>query len=405
MTEQQPSFATVCSDEVWPRTPTAKTVQAPTFLELDPRVEDELDGFFDALIAQDVVTAGSARSYKKALTCAVKQAQRFLGRRLASLREFYVVDVIAAVAADDVTLDGAGQLSRYSLRQRRVAMRAYVRYVGLDDIQFEDADEILDNGLRRAARRKPMRYTIDAGRPEGTHRCPTIEEVEKVIAVAGVARTSFVGPRNAAIFALGMHAGMRASEIIAMRGSDFSERRGQLFLLKKKKGSNERVEIEVPDAVIPYLVRYIERCNGYAAARGWQSRIGFGVDGAFWRSCRERPLTYHGLGAMVRTYTRISGVEPFVAHGLRHLRAAVLGDVLVPEEAALAGGWKNTSVFLRYYAAPLRLIEPDRPLPHPPNEYESSGNPYEHGDGGTDGYPGEAVPKGRPADKATGAKP
>ena len=405
MTEQQPSFAAVCADEGWTEAPSPRKRPSPFFLGLNPRVQGEIDAYFAALIDQGVVGRGSARSYRKALTCAVKQAQRFLGHRLASLRDLYVVEVIAAVAGDDVTLDGADQLSRYSLRQRRVSMRAYLRYVGLDGIRFEDAEGILDEGLRRAARRMPTRYTIDAGRPEGTHRCPAIEEVEKVIAVAGAARTSFVGPRNAAIFALGMHTGMRAAEMMAMRGSDFSERRGQLFLLRKQKGRSGRVEIEVPDAVIPYLVRYIARFDGYAAEQGWRSRIGFGVDGAFWRGCQGRPLTYDGLGAMVRTYTRVSGVEPFVAHSLRHLRASVLGDVLPTEEAALAGGWRTPRVYLRNYAAPLRLIEPESPRPHPPDEDEQFGNMWNDSDGGNSGYSGKTVPRGRQADQSASGLP
>jgi hypothetical protein len=76
---------------------------------------------------------------------------------------------------------------------------------------------------------------------------------------------------------------------------------------------------------------------------------------------------------MIRTYTRAASVRPFTMHGLRHLRALVLGSHRPPEEAALAGGWRNVGVFERHYARSLRSWQPELPGPEPPREPELPG--------------------------------
>lgn len=303
-------------------------------------------GAFQAtLLSQGRLRPGSVDAYGKALACAAKQAQRFLGRPLTGLAEIYQVDVIAAVAKDDVPFDETkDRLRKSTLRLRRTVLGAYLRAVGVPGMSFTEARAVLDEGFRRAARRRGYSYTIASGRRPGHHYRPPREDVDKVIALARSASTTFVGARNAAVLMLALRTGLRCHSILAMDGADFSERHGQLFLLVTEKGRPGRREIEVPSEVIPELTRYEGAYKRCALERGWPAPVGIGVPGPFWRGCRGRPWSYGGLLAMVRVYTRMAGVTPFTMHGLRHLRASTLGRHLPAEEAAAAGGWHNVRV-------------------------------------------------------------
>ena len=370
--QRQPSFAEVGGDPIWERpTPPSRGWEK---WRLPASVLNELRGFEATLLRQGQVRATSTRTYRKELACVAKQAQRFLGRPLTGLAEIYQVTVIAAVAKDDVPFDEiTPQLAASTLRLRRTVLRAYLRAVGLPGMSFQEAEAVLDEGLRRAARRRGYRYIIASGRRPGHHYRPRREDVDQVTAVARSASTTFVGARDAAVIALARHTGLRCGSILAMDGGDFSERHGQLFLLVKEKGRPGRREIEVPSEVIPFLTRYESVYNGYALERGWSARVSIGTPGPFWRGCRGRPWTYGGLLAMVRTCTRATGVRPFTMHALRHLRASVLGSHIPSEEAAAAGGWRNVGVYERHYARTLWTWQPELPGPEPPKEPELPG--------------------------------
>ena len=230
----------------------AKPTRGREAYPLRQDVLTELSEFESALIRQGQIGAGSARTYRKALACVLKQAQRVLGRQLTHVAGFYEVQLISAVAADDRPFDGiVEQISKYTIRQRRVAMGSYLKAVGLPGKSFEEAWSVLHDGLRGAGTRTGNRYAIAIGRPERRRYRPPAEDVAKVVAVALAARRSFVGVRNAAAIVLAQHVGLRSHSLLAIDGTDFSWRHGDLFVLVKEKARLGRYEREVPPNAIP----------------------------------------------------------------------------------------------------------------------------------------------------------
>jgi len=130
----------------------------PEFLALSARVRAQARRFEATLVARGIDRLLSAHSRRRALESAARVAQRHLGRPLKGLEELYEREVLAAVMADDRSPDGSeGRVSASTLRQRKVALRAFLRAMGLPGRTREEARAILDRALRRAARRRGYR--------------------------------------------------------------------------------------------------------------------------------------------------------------------------------------------------------------------------------------------------------
>jgi len=363
---RQRSFAELAPGAVWPAAPALR----PQFPVLSPGVRAQARRFEAALVAQGIERPTSAHSHRKALESLAKMAQRHLERPLNGLEELYEEELMAAVVADDRYLDGSGaKLSRYTLRQRRVALGAYLRAIGLPGRTFEEARAAMDRALRRAARRRGYRYIIGAGRPEPLdHYRPPLEDVKSFLSMAAHWQQAYAGPRLAAAAALSLWHGLRAVSVLTVDGGDFRWHRGSLFLRKKEKavkGKRESQEIELRAQVVAFLLRYAASFNSFHSAMGRRDRIGLGVPGLFFRSLGGGPWIYND---MLMAYWRCcdaAAVPRFSPHGLRRLYASRMGAVLSAHEAALAGGWKNEGVFLRYYARSLRSWQPELPMSEP----------------------------------------
>jgi len=127
----------------------------PEFLALSAKVRAQARRFEAALVAEGIDRPTSAHSRRRALESAARVAQRHLGRPLKGLEELYEEKVMAAVLADDRSLDGSdARVSAHTLRQRRLALGAYLRTIGLPGRSLE---EVRARGLLRAARRRGYR--------------------------------------------------------------------------------------------------------------------------------------------------------------------------------------------------------------------------------------------------------
>ena len=364
----QKSFAELAPGAIWPSAPAPR----PQFPVLSPGVRAQARRFEAALVAQGIERPTSAHSHRKALESLAKVAQKHLGRPLEGLEELYEEELLAAIVADDRYLDGSGaKLSRYTLRQRRVALGAYLRAIGLPGRTFEEARACMDRALRRAAQRRGYRYIIGAGRPEPLdHYQPPQEDVTRFLAVAAHWCQAYAGPRLAAAAALSAWHGLRAVSVLAVDGRDLRWHRGSLFLKKKEKavkGKRESQEIELRPEAVAFLLRYAASFNSYAAAMGRRDRIGVGVPGPFFRALTGRRWLYESFLEACWRCCDDAGVPRFSPHGLRRLFASRIGAApLSVQESALAGGWKNEGVFLRYYARSLRSWQPMFPMEEPP---------------------------------------
>ena len=130
----------------------------PEFLVLSAKVRAQARRFEAALVARGIQRLITAHSHRRALESVARVAQRHLGRSLRGLEELYDEKVIAAAVADDRSLDGSdARVSGYTLRQRRLALGAYLRVIGLPGRTLKEARAIMDGGLRRAARGRGYR--------------------------------------------------------------------------------------------------------------------------------------------------------------------------------------------------------------------------------------------------------
>lgn len=354
--------------------------------ELSTKVRRQTRSFEGALVSQGIVRSSSARTYRKALECVCKQAHRFLGRPLLDISELYDVDLIAAVAGDDEPFDQrTPQLSRYTMRQRRVVLSAYLRAVGVPSMTFEDGSALLGQGFRGASQRRGYRYVIGAGRPElrEPYR-PPLEDIARFLAGAESGGNAFAGPRLAGAVALALWHGLRSVSVLKIDGDHFRTHRGDVFLSvreKAVKGKAEIREIQLRPQVIRFLERYIDAHNSYAARMGWTEAIAFGRPGPFFKGLSRRRWTYDSLRAAYKRHCQAMAVRPFAPHALRHVYACGMAAVLTLEEAAAAGGWKNPVVFMRNYARSTRQWKPaagGRP-PAIRLERPGSGPDREHG--------------------------
>lgn len=364
----QRSFAELAPDPGWGTSrPPRPRVQAP---QLQPAVRAQARRFETAVVEQGLARANSARTYRKALECLCKQAGRHLGKMLGDVAELYDIDLIAAVAVDDVPFDGSTyQLSRYTLRQRRVVLTAYLRAIGVPGITFEAGQELIKLGLRRASDRRGYRYIIPAGRPELRDRYrPPLADVTRFLAASLTAGKAYAGARLAAAAALTLWHGLRPVSLLRIDGSDFSQRRGSLYLAyteKAAKNKRARREIELRAPAAGFLQMYVSAFNSYAARVGSAQRIGFGEPGAFFRGLYEGRWRYDALLAAYARRCQAAGLTPFTPYGLRRLYASGMANVLPIQEAAVAGGWDNERVFMRHYPRSLRPWQPPLALAEP----------------------------------------
>jgi integrase len=319
--------------------------------------------FEAALISQGIVRPNSARVYRKAIEALAKQAQRHLGRPLHDLAELYDQETLAALVVNDDPLDRATvRLSRYTLRQRRVALGAYLRAVGLPGLTFSQGLELLRSAFRRASIRRGYRFVILVGRPEQRDRyCPPLEDVRQFLEACRMSGHPFAGPRLAAAATLMLLHGLRPVSVLAIQGSDLRWHGEDLFLTVKEKasrGKRERREIQLRPQAAVHLMRYIHAFNSWASSTGRPYHIGVGLKGPVFRSEDGRPWRYDDLRTAFLRYCQRAGIVPFTPYGLRRVFASGLSEVLSVEEAAVAGGWLNPKVYLQHYARSLGSWQP-----------------------------------------------
>jgi integrase len=362
--ELRPSFAAVSGDPTWepPRRPSRGNEKWP----LPKAVVAEGNAFRDTLIRQGRACRGTALIYRKAMLCAAKQGQRVLGRRLTSLWEMYDVPLLAAITVDDVPFDDlCEQLAQYTLRQRRVALRAFVRAMvhsqpAGSERTFADLNGVLDEGFRLPSRRRGNRYTVPAGRPPGRHRTPTPAEVDAVVAQAGRAKHRFIGLRNQLVIEIARETGLRSVSVLGLEADDVRVARGRGWLHVREKGCEGKRPVAISARLLAKIFGFCEAFNDFSQVQGSSRRLRLGAPGPLWLGTGGRPLGYAGLLTMVRSAAKAAGVEDFHFHGLRHLRSVELGSALAADDAAHALG-DTEGVFLRYYAeagSDFRLVNP-----------------------------------------------
>jgi len=139
----------------------------------------------------------------------------------------------------------------------------------------------------------------------------TDEEARKLIQTPS--RTAPTGIRNAALLAVLWGAGLRVSEALALKVSDWGATAG-LLRVQHGKGDRDRVA-KLAGETAPYLERWLER----------RSALGFNGRQPLFCTLEGKPLSTSYVRTMIRREAEAAGIERRVhPHGLRHSHASHL---------------------------------------------------------------------------------
>lgn len=267
---------------------------------------------------------------------------------------FRDVPLLGGALVDDVSLTG-GQLSKWTLAQRRSALRKFAGLMRPELLELvgEDPLSLVDRALRTIAERVGSGYRLTGGSPRnrgGT--TPTAAEVTRLIDVLAQA-PGFVGRRNVAFFRLLWTTGCRVNALRLLDGQDFIVMPdGRIRLYLHEKGKSEPREVELDDITADVLRSYLKAYNLTAASTRKSSRVHIGRSGAVWRNTRGRQWGYDSIVLCLRKNCINAGVPPFTPHAFRRAFATAGTTSLPRYVVAQAGGWRGTERMDDHYIQP-----------------------------------------------------
>lgn len=212
---------------------------------------------------------------------------------------------LPAPAVLESYLAGLGQsgLGTASVARKRAALSAFFRYLMLEGVL--DANPL--DGVE--------------ARTRGEHRLPRVlsaTEVARLLAAPD--RTTPRGRRDAALLELMYGAGLRVSEVVALRVGDVDQKRG-LLRVRRGKGAKERL-IPVGAPALAALANYLASNPAPLAAPDAPRRPGRGVADEQYFFPGRRPDQSVGASLVwraVKEHARRAGLRELPSpHWLRH---------------------------------------------------------------------------------------
>lgn len=181
---------------------------------------------------------------------------RLTGRMMPCADLLQDVALLGRVLVDDTAPTLRTRLSRWTLAQRRSAIRDFVTLMRpeLMVLLNEDPHDRVDRALRAVAERVGTGYRLTGGTPRRRGgRAPSDSQVRDVFEAVGRA-PGYLGARNRAFFLILAESGARVNALRQLDGVDCVEMpsgRLRLFLHEKSKG--ERREVELSRAAVDAL--------------------------------------------------------------------------------------------------------------------------------------------------------
>ena len=318
----------------------------------------------DGLLAdflQRLPTQGFAvktrRAYAYQLRTVLRYAAKRRGQPVALGDLFQDKDLLGDALVEDRAIDTGQQLSRWTLDQRRSAIRMFVKLMRpeLQGLLGDDPHDILDRALRRVAERVGTGYRVSGGKKRRRGGpVPTQENIAAVICTLGAA-PGYMGLRNGAFFAILAQHGARVN---ALRCVDASAcvvlPGGQVRLYLPEKGKAQPREVELWPETARALRAYMAAFNQAAALSGWRVRVQLGQPGAVWRNSARGTWSEADMRAVLRAACAKANVPDFTPHALRRAFATD-GEAMLPRHVvALAGGWQGRERLDDHYVRPRR---------------------------------------------------
>jgi len=161
----------------------------------------------------------------------------------------------------------------------------------------------------------PLQLTLeDFMTPEQVHR---LKSVARKAAEEAIRRGKKGPVRDWAILHVALDAGLRASEIAALKVSDLLLEPGQgAIIVRRGKGGKVR-SVHIGEPLRRHLLEFLE----------WKKLVGEPTDpeAYLFLSPRGRPLSRQALWLMFKRYAKMAGLpERFTIHSCRHTYASLL---------------------------------------------------------------------------------
>lgn len=333
------------------RTSRQRPRTAPRAAERD---DDLVQLYERRLVAYGAAPAG-ANAYRYQLRAILRAAHRLAGRSVSMTALFRDEALLGRAIVDDSVSSRRQPLSRWTLAQRRSAVRSFARLVRpeLSSLLSEDPHQVLDRALRGVAERVGGGYRLPGGAPRrrGGY-VPTSAEVRNVVDVVG-REPGFAGPRNRAFFSILSATGSRVNALRLLDGADcLTMPNGRWRLYLHEKGKAEPREVELDREAVHALQDYANAFNAHAARRGWRARVRVGEPGFVWRNSPRGRWGYTHVLSTLATGCTTAEVTPFSPHALRRAFATDAATVLPRHVVAQAGGWKGLERLDDHYVRP-----------------------------------------------------
>ena len=300
-------------------------------------------------------SAKTREAYIFQLTQLVAAGRRHGLRERHGLITLFRDERLLGLALTDDESAGGGMLSRWTLAQRRTAVRSFARLMApeLRSLLAEEPEAVVVRALRRVAERVGGGYRLTGGTPRHRGgRAPTPAEVDAIVEEVGKA-PGFKGARNRAFFTLLYETGSRVNALRGLSGDAIIVvPGGRMRLMLHAKGQAASREVELGDQAAALLLDYVDAFNLQAMIAGRTERICFGDPGPVWRSWWGIQWAYRGVVEAFEQARLVAGTHAYTLHALRRGFATEAASTLPRHVVVRACGWQGLERLDNHYIRP-----------------------------------------------------
>jgi len=294
-------------------------------------------------------------AYRYQLRAITQIAARRKDRAVLIEELFHNTRLLGEVLVDDVAPVAGSQLSKWTLAQRRSAIRSFATLMRPELLATlgEEPNMVVDQALRKVAIRVGGGYRLTGGSPRYKGGdVPTPDEVQAVLRALGET-PGYLGLRNWCFFSILAASGARVNALRELDGADCVEMpSGRMRIFIHDKGKHEPREVELSRELTATLQAYVAEFNAYAARRAWKVRIRIGQPGAVWRNSGRGHWSYYDIRQTLAAACKQTNIALLRPHAFRRAFATGAASVVPRHVVAQAGGWQGVERLDNHYIRP-----------------------------------------------------